>query len=70
MAVDAGVVEGVQRRITTLWPHLNERQRRLLLGVEARELGWGGVTAVAAAMGVSRSTVTNAVAELELPTEL
>ncbi len=70
MAVDAGVVEGVQRRITTLWPSLNERQRRLLLGVEARELGWGGVSTVAAAIGVSRSTVTNAVAELELPTQL
>lgn len=64
------MVEGVQRRIPTLWPHLNERQRRLLLGVEARELGWGGVTTVAAAMEVSRSTVTYAVAELELPTEL
>lgn len=70
MAIDAGVVEGVQRRITTLWPLLNERQRRLLLGVEARELGWGGVSTVATAMGVSRSTVTNAVAELELPTQL
>ena len=42
------VVEGVQRRIATLWPLLNERQRRLLLGVEARELGWGGVSTVAA----------------------
>ena len=58
MVIDAWVVEGVQRRITTLWPHPNERQCRLVLGVEARELGWGGVTAVAAAMGVSRSTMT------------
>jgi len=70
VTIDAVVVEGVQRRITTLWPHLDERQRRLLLGVEARELGWGGVSAVAVAVGVSRSTVTNAVAELELPSEL
>ncbi len=64
------MVEGVQRRITSLWPHLNERQRRLLLGAEARELGWGGVSTVALAVGVSRSTVTSAVAELELPPEL
>ena len=70
MAVDAAVVEGVQRRVTALWPHLNERQRRLLLGAEARELGWGGVSTVAVAAGVSRSMVTNAVAELELPPEL
>ena len=47
-----------------LWPHLNEWQRRLLLGVEARELGRGGVTAVALAAGVSRPTVQKAVAEL------
>ena len=67
MAVDAAVVEGVRRRITTLWPHLSERQRRLLLGVEARELGWGGVSAVAGAAAVSRSTVTVAVAELQEP---
>ena len=70
MAVDAAVVEGVQRRVAALWPHLNERQRRLLLGAEARELGWGGVSAVAVAAGVSRSMVTNAVAELDLPPEL
>ena len=48
-----------------MWPHLNELQRRALLGVEARELGWGGVSAVARAAGVSRSTVTIAVAELD-----
>jgi hypothetical protein len=68
VAIDAAVVEGVRRRITTMWPHLSERQRRLLLGAEARELGWGGVSTVARAAEVSRSTVTVAVAELELPT--
>ena len=65
MAVEAAVVGAVQRRIAALWPHLNERQRRLLLGAEARELGWGGVTAVAQAAGVSRTTVTLAVSDVE-----
>jgi hypothetical protein len=50
-----------------MWPHLNELQRRTLLGVEARELGWGGVSAVARVAGVARSTVTIAVADLETP---
>src|SRR5665811_2584131 len=68
MAVDSVVVEGGRRRITTMWPHLSERQRRLLLGVEARELGCGGVSSVARVAGVARSTVTVAVAELEVPT--
>jgi len=58
------------RRIATLWPHLNERQRRLLLGAEARELGWGGVSAVARAAGVSRTTVTLAVSDAVSPPEL
>jgi hypothetical protein len=67
VAIDEVLLEGAQRRIITMWPHLNELQRRTLLGVEARELGWGGVSAVARAAGVSRSTVTIAVAELDNP---
>ena len=38
--------EAVGRRVATLWPHLNERQRRLLLGAEARELGRGSMSIV------------------------
>ena len=70
MVVEAAVVGAVQRRIAALWPHLSERQRRLLLGAEARELGWGGVSAVARAAGVSRTTVTLAVSDVESPPEL
>ena len=51
--------------MATLWPHLNERQRRLLLGTEARELGRGGIAAVARAAEVSRPTVRKAIRELE-----
>jgi transposase len=46
-------------------PHLNERQRRLVLGQEARMLGHGGVRAVARAAGVSEVTVRSGVFELE-----
>ena len=48
-----------------LSPHLNERQRRLWAGVEARSFGRGGIAAVARATGMSRSTVGNALAELD-----
>ncbi len=65
MAINAATLEAVGRRIESLWPQLNERQRRALLGVEARKLGWGGVSAVARVAGVARSTVRTAVAELE-----
>src|SRR5213078_3877690 len=70
MGVVEAVVEAAQRRMAGLWPYLNERQRRLLLGVEAREMGWGGVSAVAQAAGVSRSTVQQGVADLQAPYEV
>jgi DDE family transposase len=50
-----------------LWPHLNERQRRLVVGAEAKALGRGGVTAAARAAGMSRPTVHKALAELAEP---
>ena len=39
-------------------PHLGERQRRLVLGAQARWLGYGGIELVARASGVSRKTVS------------
>ena len=48
-----------------LLPHLDERQRRLVLGAEARWLGHGGIELVARASGVSRKTVSAGAAELE-----
>ena len=68
--IASDVLVAVGRRIDTLWPQLSERQRRALLGAEARELGWGGVTAVAKVAGVARSTVSQGLAELDLPAEL
>jgi hypothetical protein len=48
-----------------LFPHLDERQRRLLMGAEARVLGHGGVRVVAQAAQVSETTVRKGVNELE-----
>ncbi|WP_405670351.1 MULTISPECIES: ISAzo13 family transposase [unclassified Streptomyces] len=45
-------------------PHLNERQRRLLIGAEARALGHGGIRTVARAAGVREGTVSLGVREL------
>ena len=44
---------------------LDERQRRLLVAVEAKVLGRGGVSAVAAATGVSRTTIAAGILEIE-----
>src|SRR5258708_17969447 len=57
--------ERVARLYGLLRPHLDERQRRLLLGAEALELGRGGIKAVAAATGVHPDTVGRGVREAE-----
>jgi hypothetical protein len=44
---------GLAAKLEALLPHLDERQRRLLLGVEARTLGHGGIRRVARAAGVA-----------------
>jgi len=60
-----GVDELLQARKTHLFPHLNERQRRLSAAVDAVALGHGGVSRVAAATGLSRTTIYQGIADLE-----
>jgi hypothetical protein len=61
--------ETIARKYAAISPFLDERQRRLWLAVEAGVLGHGGVSLVARATGVSRTTVTKAAAELTAPGE-
>jgi len=65
MAEGVQGVESLARRYAVLRPHLDERQRRLLLGSEAVELGRGGVRAVAEATGAHPDTVARGVREIE-----
>jgi hypothetical protein len=48
-----------------LFPHLSERQRRLAAAADARALGYGGVSAVSAATGLSRATIHRGLLELD-----
>jgi transposase len=50
---------------SSVLPHLNEVQRRVVAGSVAKALGRGGKTSVAAASGLSRNTVIKAQAEIE-----
>jgi transposase len=52
-------------KFEVIFPHLDERQRRLLIGAEARSLGHGGIRLVAEAAGVREGTVSRGVAEVE-----
>ncbi|WP_393073308.1 ISAzo13 family transposase [Streptomyces sp. LN704] len=51
-------------KFEAILPHLDERQRRLLIGAEAQSLGHGGIRAVARAAGVREATVSVGVREL------
>jgi len=64
------IAESLVRRYDLVKSHLSERQRRVWLGVEARELGRSGVAVVAAAAGVSRDTVRRGRDELDDPQPL
>lgn len=61
-------MERAAQRYASLAPFLNERMRRLVAATEARTLGWGGVTAVSAATGVSRRAIAIGLTELDNPT--
>jgi len=61
MPVVVEIEESLAAKFATLFPQLDERQRRLTMGAEARVLGHGGVALVARAAGVSRITVTGGV---------
>ncbi len=51
-------------KLSAVLPYLNERQQRLLLAVEARSIGYGGVSQVSRASGVSRPTIYRGLREL------
>ena len=53
----------------TLRPEMDERMRRQWAAAEARGLGYGGVTTVSCATGLSRTTIAGGLAELDLPAE-
>ena len=55
----------MESRIRSVLPSQNEIQRRQYLGIEARNHGCGGISAVSRASGVSRTTITRGVREIE-----
>ncbi len=62
----------VQDKLMRVWPHLNERSRRMLAATEAVGIGYGGVSLVSRACGLSRVTITKGINELDaspLPAE-
>jgi hypothetical protein len=55
MAITVEILSELGCRFGVLSPHLNERQRRLAVAVEARLLGHGGVRAAAQVAGMNET---------------
>ena len=62
--------EIVNKKYRVLLPELTEQGRRLFAGVEAEAVGWGGISAVARATGLSRTTVARGIKDAENPQRL
>src|SRR5689334_13849301 len=57
-------LNGVVERIGVMLPILNEKQKRLMLAVEAKTLGFGGIKIVSEISGISRITIMTGIKEL------
>jgi hypothetical protein len=55
----------LRNKLSSIWPHLNERARRMVAASEAVELGYGGISRVSRACGLSRVTITKGIRELQ-----
>jgi transposase len=56
--------QAMRARLADLLPRLNERDRRMAMGVEAKSWGWGGISAVHRATGASRSTIRRGIKDI------
>jgi hypothetical protein len=62
---DAAAIEQIRRKFHSLEVVLDERSRRQWAAAEAKELGYGGVSAVARATGFARDTIRLGLRELD-----
>ncbi len=54
----------MSEKFDRIWPYLDERSRRMMAANEAFDLGYGGVSIVSRACGLSRVTITSGMKEL------
>ncbi|MGI6416978.1 MAG: ISAzo13 family transposase [Thermoguttaceae bacterium] len=63
---DAKIEARIRRKFRMVAVELDERRRRQWAAAEARDAGWGGISLVARATGLSRPTIVAGLKELEL----
>ncbi len=67
---DANVVKWILEKYVAVNSDLDERGRRRWAAAEARSLGWGGISAVVQATGLSDRTIRTGIQELDVPEAL
>ena len=65
--INEKAAERIKERFESVAPFLDEKQRRLLAGAEAKTYGAGGVERVAALVGMAENTVRRGLRELHNP---
>ena len=56
--------EALKMKLAVVLPHLNEKQRRILIAAEAKDLGYGGIQRLSDLTGVSRPTIYRGIRDL------
>jgi len=56
--------DSLQRKFSDVWSLLDERSRRLMAASEARSLGYGGISKVSRACGLSRKAIAKGMQEI------
>ena len=59
------IIESIGKKYKQIFPVLNERSQRIWCAVEAQEIGYGGISLVKEATGISRPTITQGLEELK-----
>lgn len=62
---DAEIIDTIRTQYQALRPVMDAKMRRRWAACEAMALGWGGITAVAEATGLSRPTIRVGLAEVQ-----
>ena len=64
-SIDMSTVAELAEKFRSVWPLLDERTRRLMAANEAMALGYGGVSAVHRASGLSRKAIMKGIQEIQ-----
>lgn len=64
------VLSELRQKFRVVWPHLDERTRRLTVANEALSMGYGGVALAHRASGLSRKAIAKGIREIRAKTAL